>query len=259
MRKARGTRLPSPFLRNLRLRDDLDAAPAAYPYTLPWLQDPEFELDFTTPITIIVGENGVGKSTLIEAIAAIAGYDEAGGGKGYRPVDHARAVDRSGADLADRLRASWLPKVTDGWFFKAESFFSVARYLDAAALDAMAAPPDFLSASHGEGFVRFFEERLSRQGIYLMDEPESALSPQRQLDLLRLLYRIGQSEVSQVIMATHSPILMAVPGARVLEIGRGGIVDTDFRLTRHFRLYQSFTADPDAFIAAELSDDDERL
>ena len=81
MRKARGTRLPSPFLRNLRLRDDLDAAPAAYPYTLPWLQDPEFELDFTTPITIIVGENGVGKSTLIEAIAAIAGYDEAGGGK----------------------------------------------------------------------------------------------------------------------------------------------------------------------------------
>ncbi len=137
----------------------------------------DFALDFRTPLTIIVGENGTGKFTLIEAVAALCGFDQAGGGNGYMPVDHSRAVDRSCALLGEALRAAWLPKVTSGWFFRAESFFSVARYLDEAARDANAAPPDFLSWSHGEGFVRFFEERMSRQGLYLLDEPESALSP----------------------------------------------------------------------------------
>lgn len=260
MRGSTTTRLPAPFLRSLRRREDFTGTDTAYPFNLPWLNDPHFELSFTTPVTIIVGENGTGKSTLIEALAAISGYDEAGGGKGYRPVDHSRAVDRSGAALATALRASWLPKVTDGWFFKAESFFSVARYLDEAARESNAAGPDYLSASHGEGFVRVFEERMSRQGIYFMDEPESALSPNRQLDLLRILHRIGQSAVSQVIMATHSPILMALPGARVLEISHGGIAEADFRQTRHFRLYRDFTTDPEGFLEAALGGaEDDRL
>lgn len=96
-------------------------------------------------------------------MAASCGFDEARGGKGHMPVDHSRAVDRSGAQLASALRAAWLPKVTAGWFFRAESFFSVARFLDEAARDSNAAPPDFLSWSHGEGFVRFFEERRFAQ------------------------------------------------------------------------------------------------
>jgi predicted ATPase len=113
-----------------------------------------------------VGENGTGKSTLLEGIAALAGYDEAGGGKGYMPVDHSLA-EAMGGRLSQALRASWLPKVTNGWFFRAESFFSVARYLDKVAFDDDGAPergpppPDFLSHSHGEGFLRFFEERSS--------------------------------------------------------------------------------------------------
>ena len=251
MRKPFGTKLPAPFLRSLRLREDAER-PAAYPFNLPFLQDPDFELSFTTPVTIIVGENGTGKSTLIEAIAALSGYDEAGGGKGYRPVDHSRAIDRSGADLANAFRPGWLPRITTGWFFKAESFFSVARYLDEAALEGGGPAPDFLSWSHGEGFLRFFEERMARQGIYFMDEPESALSPKRQLELLRILHRVQKSAVSQVIMATHSPILMALPGARLLEITRHGIADTDYRQTQHFKLYQSFTVDPEEFIAAAL-------
>ncbi|HZY68140.1 MAG TPA: AAA family ATPase [Devosia sp.] len=253
MPKSRDTRLPAPFLKQLRLRDDL-AREDRYPFNLPWLRE-GFTLDFSTPLTIIVGENGTGKSTLIEAIAAICGFDEAGGGKGYRPVDHSRALDRSGADLASVLRASWLPRVTNGWFFKAESFFSVARYLDEAAADAGAAPPDFLSWSHGEGFVRFFDERLRRQGIYLLDEPESALSPRRQLELLRLLHQVGQSATAQIIMATHSPLLMATPGARLLEVTPHGFAETDLAATRHFRLYQDFTSDPDDFIARALADE----
>lgn len=232
------------------------AGRSGYPFDLPWLNDEDFELLFTTPVTIIVGENGTGKSTLIEAIAALSGYDEAGGGKGYRPVDHSNAIDKSGAELADVLRAGWLPKVTNGWFFKAESFFSVARYLDDAAREGGGAPPDFLSWSHGEGFVRFFEERMSRQGIYFMDEPESALSPKRQLELLRILNRIQEQANSQVIMATHSPILMALPNARVLEVTRHGIIAVDYRDTQHFKLYQSFTIDPEEFIAEAIRDED---
>jgi predicted ATPase len=222
-----------------------------YPFNLPWM-DKDFVLEFVTPVTIIAGENGTGKSTLIEAVAALCGFDEAGGGKGYMPVDHSRAIDRSGAHLASALRASWLPKVTAGWFFRAESFFSVARFLDEAARDANAPPPDLLSWSHGEGFVRFFEERMSRQGIYLLDEPESALSPKRQLELLRLLHAIQRSANAQIIMATHSPILMAVPGARLLEITRAGLAEIELRETRHFKLYQDFTIDPDDFVGRAL-------
>jgi predicted ATPase len=141
----------------------------------------------TSAVTIIVGENGTGKSTLLEGIAALAGYDEAGGGKGYMPVDHSDAIEAMGGRLSQALRASWLPKITNGWFFRAESFFSVARYLDKVAFDDDGAPergpppPDFLSHSHGEGFLRFFEERCRRQGIFIFDEPESALSPSRQM------------------------------------------------------------------------------
>ena len=253
MRKTKMTSLPAPYLKRLWLREEA-LLPDQYPFNLPWL-DLAFSLDFTTPVTIIVGENGTGKSTLIEAVAALCGFDEAGGGKGYRPVDHSRAVDRSGALLASGLRAAWLPKVTTGWFFKAESFFAVARFLDEAAQDANAAPPDFLSWSHGEGFVRFFEERMSRQGIYLLDEPESALSPKRQLELLRLLHAVQREASSQIIMATHSPILMSVPGARLLEITRAGLAETTLRQTRHFQLYRDFTEDPDGFVDRALRDE----
>src|ERR1700740_121426 len=125
-----------------------------------------------------------------------------------------------GGQLSEALRASWLPKITNGWFFRAESFFSGARYLDRAALEdpSSRSLPGFLSHSHGEGFLRFFEERCQKQGIFIFDEPESALSPTRQLELLKLLRRIDQSRTGQVIMATHSPMLMACPNARLLEL-----------------------------------------
>ncbi len=253
-RRQKDTRLPAPFLRRLSVVGDRLPETPTYPFDLPWLNE-AFALEFDTPVTIIAGENGTGKSTLIEAIAALCGFDEAGGGQGYRPVDHSRAVDRSGAALADALRGGWLPKVTRGWFFRAESFYAVARYLDDAAREGGGAPPDFLSWSHGEGFIRFFEERISRQGIYLLDEPESALSPKRQLALVRHLHRIQTEATAQVIMATHSPILMALPGATLLEVTRQGFRPAPLKETAHFRLYQSFITDPDEFVAEALRDE----
>jgi predicted ATPase len=214
----------------------------------------DFELNFDHAVTIIVGENGTGKSTLLEGIASLAGYDDAGGGKGYRPVDHSRALEASGGRLSKALRASWVPKITNGWFFRAESFFSVARYLDEAARDGMGVPPDFLSHSHGEGFLRFFEERCQRQGIFIFDEPESALSPSRQIEFLKLLRRMDRSTISQVIMATHSPILMAYPGARLLQLSKRGLEPISVTETEHYRLMRNFWADPSNFIESALED-----
>src|SRR6266581_339289 len=153
-RRQRDINLPA---KRLWLDPSRVADRKAYPFCLPFLGD-DFSLTFNRAITIIVGENGTGKSTLLEGIAALAGYDGAGGGKGYTPVDHSAAIEAMGGRLSKALRASWLPKVTNGWFFRAESFFSVARYLDEMATTYGGMPPDFLSHSHGEGFLRFFEE-----------------------------------------------------------------------------------------------------
>ncbi|UVO49186.1 AAA family ATPase [Sphingomonas sp. SUN019] len=250
MAKYRHTKLPPPYLKRIWLdvgdKGDLEA----YPLCLPMFRRQEFELAFDRPITIIVGENGVGKSTLIEGIAVLAGFDESGGGPGYRAVDNEGALETGGGCLADHLKASWLPKIGRGWFFRAESFFSVARYLDAAGSPSA----DFLSHSHGEGFIRFFAERCTQPGLFIFDEPESALSPNRQFDFLKLLTMIDRSAQAQVIMATHSPILMAMPGARLLRMGKYGLEPVMLEETDHFRIMREFVGDPHAVVAAMLDE-----
>jgi len=251
--------LSAPYLRRIWLDRSRVRDAAAYPFCLPFLAK-DFDLAFDRAVTIIVGENGSGKSTLLEGIAALAGYDEAGGGKGYRPVDHSRAIEAMGGRLSEALRASWLPKITNGWFFRAESFFSVARYLDGAAFDEFGAPerggppPDFLSHSHGEGFLRFFEERCAKQGIFIFDEPESALSPSRQVEFLKLLRSMDRSGISQVIMATHAPTLMAYPGARLLHLSKYGLDPIAVEDTEHYRLMREFWSDPKGFVETMLEE-----
>ena len=254
----RASTLPAPYLRRVWLDQERVEDATAYPFCIPLFKD-GLEIEFKDPITIFVGENGVGKSTVIEGIASLAGFDDAGGGNGYRPVDHSTSIEASGGELAKALRAAWLPKVTQGWFFKAETFFSVARYLDDAARYANSGgppAPDFLSHSHGEGFMRFFEERCSRQGVYFFDEPESALSPARQLEFLKLLRRMDDSNICQVIMATHSPILMAYPGAQLLLLTKYGIEPVRLEDTDHFRLMREFCGDPEVFVATVLAGGD---
>ena len=257
-RKRRPINLPAPYLKRIWLDKSRVPDASAYPFCLPLFRS-EFELAFEQSITIIVGENGTGKSTLLEGIASMAGYDDAGGGKGYMPIDHSTAIEASGGRLAVALRASWLPKITSGWFFKAESFFTVARYLDRAAIEGFGAPPpDYLSHSHGEGFLRFFDERCDRQGIFIFDEPESALSPSRQILFLRLLRRMEQRGQCQVIMATHSPLLMAYPGARLLLLSKHGLDPVSIEQTEHFRLIREFCTNPIAFVESALDEDAER-
>ena len=248
-RKNRTINLPAPYLRRVWLEPARVADREAYPFCLPFLRD-GLDLSFEHAITIIVGENGTGKSTLLEGIAALAGYDEAGGGKGYMPVDHSRALEKMGGQLSMALRASWLPKITNGWFFRAESFFSVARYLD----DVGSPYADFLSHSHGEGFLRLFAERCQRQGLFIFDEPESALSPSRQIEFLKLLRAMERSGICQVIMATHSPLLMAYPGARLMQLTQGGLAPVRVEDTEHYRAMREFWRDPEGFVAEVLGD-----
>jgi predicted ATPase len=254
-RRNRTINLPAPYLRRLWLDPSRIADRKAYPFCLPFLGD-DFELGFDRPITIIVGENGTGKSTLLEGIAVLAGYDEAGGGKGYMPVDHSKALEKMGGQLSKALRASWLPKITNGWFFRAESFFSVARYLDEVAMEPGSGgpPPDFLSHSHGEGFLRFFEERCQRQGIFIFDEPESALSPARQIEFLKLIRRMEQSTICQVVMATHSPMLMAYPNARLLRLTKYGLEPVSVEQTDHYKVMREFCDDPAGFVEAAIEE-----
>ena len=227
---------------------------AAYPFCLPFLRD-DFELSFDRPITIIVGENGTGKSTLLEGIAVLAGYDEAGGGKGYMPVDHSNAIEEMGGELSRRLRASWLPKITNGWFFRAESFFSVARYLDDGGLGCRRRQPDFLSHSHGEGFLRFFEERCQSQGIFIFDEPESALSPARQMEFLKLMRRM---ETSGDLPGHHGHAFADADGlsrraaAAAVEVWPGAGDRGRRRITT--RSCASFAHDPAGFVEAAIEE-----
>lgn len=241
-RRKTKPRLPAPWLRSVRL----ESAPArrdVYPFTLPWLGD-GFELDFCQPVTIVVGENGSGKSTLIEALAALIGFPRTGGGA-WAGTSTAPADDAGAGALAQHLRPGWLPRVGQGWFLRAASFAEVAEQ----------ATGDYLTVSHGEGFLNLMTDRMGDSGIYLLDEPEAALSPRRQAELLAFLATIQREADAQVIMATHSPILMAVPGASLLRLSHRSIEETTLRDTDHFRLYQSFALDPAAFVAAALAGD----
>lgn len=249
-RPRKHTSLPPPYLKRVWIDEDKVPDRAAYPFCLPLFREPGFELPFDRPVTIIIGENGTGKSTLLEGIAVLAGFDEGGGGPGYRAVDHSKAQERGGGLLAAALKASWLPKVGQGWFFRAESFFSVARYLD----EAGSPTADFLSHSHGEGFMRFFEERCQRPGIFIFDEPESALSMTRQFEFLKLLHRMDRNGLSQVILATHAPILAALPGARLLRIDKYGLSPVTLEDTDHYRLMREFILDPAGTVQTMLDE-----
>lgn len=245
MARTRALRLPSPYLRHLSLDASRVENWQEYPFSLPLFKTRAFELAFERPVTIIVGENGSGKSTLLEGIAVMCGFDQAGGGKGYMPVDHSQALEKSGGGLAQALRAAWMPRITDGWFFRAETFFSVARYLNEAGSRS-----DFLSKSHGEGYMDFFDQRTRRQGLFIFDEPESALSPARQLEFLKLLRRMEREDHCQIIIATHSPMIMAYPDATLLSLTKYGLDPVEVTQTGHFQLLREFFADPEGFVRA---------
>jgi predicted ATPase len=264
-RGARGTRLRAPYLKQISLMPER-ADRERFPFdTLRFLTD-EFEMSFDRPITLFVGENGSGKSTLLEGIASLAGFHAYGGSQHHQIYRRARhnvldddeltddEIDSAppGRLLAHALRPAWLPRVSNGYFFRAESFFNVAAYFDDMRGSRLH------QQSHGESFLSVFKDRLGggRPSLYLFDEPEAALSPARQLVFICLMRRWEEEGNVQAIIATHAPILMAYPGARILEFRRGRIREVDFEETEHFHIMRSFFADPRGYLEGIIAGED---
>lgn len=192
-----------------------------------------YRLAFESNVTFFAGENGTGKSTLLEGIAVAYGYNPEGGTQNYRFSTY---QDVSELEEAIRLVKGYR-KRNSGYFFRAESFFNVAtvtnlQYNDDGRL------PDYHAQSHGESFLSFLQDE-AREGVYLMDEPEAALSPQRQLTLMRHIYYMAM-EGSQFIIATHSPILLGLPGAQILNFSEEGIQPIRYEETESYQITKLF-------------------
>jgi len=220
--------------------------PDEFPFTLPVFAG-GINLDFRTNVTFFVGENGSGKSTLLEAIAGKCEFNLSGGNRNnrynYRETE---------SELVRFLKLSWSPKVTTGFFMRAESFFNFASYIDEMAQEF---GPDIFRAyggrslhqqSHGEAFFSLFTHRFE-QGIYLLDEPEAALSPQKQLAFLSIIHELETSGEAQLIIATHSPILLSYPGATIYSFDDDAITPIQYEDTEPYKLTKSFLNSPEQY------------
>jgi predicted ATPase len=186
-------------------------------------------------VTFLIGENGTGKSTLMEAFAELVGYNPEGGNRNTQ-----FATRESQSNLCDYLKAGRsYKKPKDGYFLRAESFYNLATYMDEVEYLGGFGGKSLHAQSHGESFMALLNQKLRGNGLYLLDEPEAALSPSRQLSALAVIHRLVREE-SQFIIATHSPILMAYPNAKIFLLSDAGIEEVAYEDTDHYRVARDF-------------------
>ncbi len=220
-----------------------------YPFSIPILREMS-ELTFRKPVAVFVGENGTGKSTLLDAIARKCGihiWD--------KPRRHLAHNNPYETHLSDYITATWANGSVPGSLFRAETFRDFADFLDDVAL----CDPGRLkyhggrilnTLSHGEAILSYFSGRYHIKGLYLLDEPEAALSPASQVKFLKILQQLEAGGHAQFIMATHSPILLAHPGAQIFSFDTSRIEEVEYEDTMHYRLYKQFFTDRSAFLDA---------
>jgi predicted ATPase len=217
-----------------------------YPFSLAAVRDLDI-LKLHPKVTYFVGENGSGKSTLLEAIAVACGFNAEGGTRNFR-----FGTRSSHSDLHKYIRvAKGVRRPRDGFFLRAESFFNVATEIERLDAEPGFGPPVIDSyggkslheQSHGESFLALMMNRFGGEGLYILDEPEAALSPQRQLAALTRIHDLVQDD-SQFIIATHSPILMAYPDSCIYSCSSAGIEQIDYYDTEHYRVMHDFIVNP---------------
>jgi len=241
------------FLIDAQLRPDKTPDFSAYPFCLPAVRHLG-RLEFDPAVTFIVGENGSGKSTLLEAIAVGMGFNPEGGSRNFNFATRA-----SHTDLHEHLRlVRGVKQPRDGFFFRAETFYNVSTEIE--ELDKPPGGPPIISyfggkslheKSHGETFLTVFMERFHGDSLFILDEPEAALSPQRQLAMLSRLHDLV-GDRCQFIIATHSPILMSYPNAYIYECGERGIRLVEYEDTEHYRVMHDFMAHPERMLKVLL-------
>ncbi|MEO9177156.1 MAG: AAA family ATPase [Gaiellales bacterium] len=230
--------MPEPFLRSLELPRERVTDPGAYPFSIPAIAGLT-TLGLDPHVTLLCGANASGKSTLIEAIAVACGLNPEGGGRNLQ--FETRASHSQLGDIIRLVRGARQPR-TD-FFLRAESYFNVASELEALDVLDHYGGVSLHEQSHGQSFLTLLNHRFGPDGLYLLDEPEAALSPQGQLAMLARMHDLV-SQGCQLIIATHSPILLSFPGARIYELSESGIASVAYDETKTVTLYRSFLARP---------------
>lgn len=239
---------PGPFIESVFLDPTRIVDPMHYAFNLPSTKSFR-RLDLHPKVTFFVGENGSGKSTMLEAIAIANGLNAEGGSRNMM-----FATRNSHSDLHKALKIRrYHALVPDAWFVRAESLFNVATEIEKLGVGASYGDKSLHEQSHGEAFMTLIENRFG-QGLYFLDEPEAALSPQRQLEFLVLLDSIVNQD-SQIVIATHSPIIMSYPHAQIYSFGDDGINPIAYEDTDHYRVTRSFLDNPQRMLSHLLSKD----
>ncbi len=230
-------RRTKPHLLRASFRPDAEIDESVYPFNIPAVAEIGL-IDFHPNVTFFVGENGSGKSTVLEALAVAMGFGAEGGTKSVRL--HTTNDQPAISPLHDSLRVARIaPLPRDGYFLRAESFFNVATYMDDMPGHNGYGHRKLHAQSHGESFMSVLTQKLRGNGLYFLDEPEAALSPSRQLAALCAIHQLVEDH-SQLVIATHSPILLSYPHAKIILFDGTGVSEVAFEDTEHFEVTRDF-------------------